>query len=396
MKVTIVGAGFAGLTLAYELQKLGLEVEVHERLRQPGGLLGTTTREFGLVESAANALLANAEVEALFGELGLEFATRLPERKKRFIFWDGPTRWPLSPPATFKLLWRAGRLALGERDLMPRTGESIANWGRRFGGVDFAERLLEPGLQGIYAGDPERMSAVLVLKGALGGKPPRGQLKGSVAPKGGMGELMTALARKVNVHYKSNYEMPEKLDGPLVVASSAWTAADFLRPRRPELAARLERAEALPLVSVTCFFDPKPTDPRGFGCLFPRAQGFSALGVLFNDCIFDQRSNKRSETWILGGAGGANIAAEDDAQILARIEADRRRLSGSRDAPLDFAITRWPRAIPHYTLEWERTLLDIDPEPPLYLHGNYLGDLGLARLYGRSRKLARLIEETHG
>ena len=182
MKVTVVGAGFAGLTVAHELQKLGFEVVVHERHRHPGGLLGTTTRPHGLVEGAANALLANADVEALFGELGLEFAARKPERTKRFIYWDGPSRWPLSVPATGKLLWRAASLALGQKALMPRKGESIAEWGRRFGGADFCERLLVPGLQGIYAGAPEKLSAVLVLRAAFGGKPARGRFKGSVAP----------------------------------------------------------------------------------------------------------------------------------------------------------------------------------------------------------------------
>jgi len=396
MRVTVVGAGFAGLTVAYELQKLGFEVVVHERHRHAGGLLGTMTRAYGLVETGANALLANAEVENLFGELGLEFAERKPERTKRFIYWDGITRWPLSPGATLKLLWRAGRLATGQKDLMPRREESIASWGRRFAGADFTERLLVPGLQGIYAGDPEKMSATLVLRAALGPKLARGRFKGSVAPRRGMIELIAALEAKVQVRYKSNYEMPDSLEGPLVIAGSPWAAAGILRPREPDLAARLDRAEPLPLVSVTCFFDRKLTDPRGFGCLFPRPQGFSALGVLFNDCIFDQRSSVRSETWIFGGAGGGDIAAEDDAQILARLEADRRRLSASNEAPLDFVITRWPRAIPHYSLTWERTLLELDPKPPLYLHGNYLGDLGLARLYSRSRRLAQLIKENHG
>ncbi len=54
------------------------------------------------------------------------------------------------------------------------------------------------------------------------------------------------------------------------------------------------------LVSATAFFSPHPQDLHGFGVLFPRDSGVSALGVLFNADIFPNRSTLRSETWISG------------------------------------------------------------------------------------------------
>lgn len=403
--VTIVGAGFAGLTLAYELLEQGLQVEIHEKESHAGGLLGTRHTSFGLVETAANALLANADIELLFAELNLKFAERRFERRKRYIYWEKPRRWPLPLRDTVRLIINALRVSFGHEALLPEAGESIASWARRFGGKAFEERVLVPGLQGIYAGDAEKMSAVLILKAMFGDKPKRHRLKGSVAPAGGMGALIRALEKHIiakggAIHYKSDFTLPASLPGPTVITTSAWAAAALTRAHHPRLSELLARAESLPLVSVTAFFSERAGDPRGFGCLFPRAQGFSALGVLFNSCIFEGRASRsdaaRSETWILGGAHEPNILAENDTQILQRIERDRQRLNPDTAAPVHVEIVRWPRAIPHYTLDWERKLMQLNPKPPLYIHGNYLGEIGLARIYARSRRLAEQIKEQYG
>ena len=151
----------------------------------------------------------------------------------------------------------------------------------------------------------------------------------------------------------------------------------------------------LPSYKSTCFFAPQDSDLKGFGCLFPRGQGFHALGVLFNDCLFEGHSRgARSETWILGGAGQDDIVACDQEQILRRILEDRARLGSDFVRPLHFELTGWPRAIPHYTVEWEATLkAGLRAEPPLYLHGNYLGGLGLSKIYSASRALASRLRQ---
>lgn len=399
--VTVVGAGFAGLTVAYELVHAGFNVTVHERNERPGGLLYTHRTAYGLVETAANALLSNLEIENLFAELGLAFAERKATRKKRYIYWNKPSRWPLSLSTSARAVIQGIRLSLGKEDLLPIAGESISEWARRFAGEEFEQRLLAPGLQGIYAGDPENMSAVLILKTLLADRPPKGKQKGSVAPAGGMGALTKALADSIEeqggkIIYDSTFEIPEHITEPTIVATSAWNAAELLKHRKPAAAAQLAACESLPLVSATCFFEPSHTDLKGFGCLFPRQQGFRSLGTLFNESIFEGRSRVRSETWILGGARTLDITAHQDEQILEAILADRKKMCGATAAPLDYKFTRWNRAIPHYTLAWERTLLALHVEPPLYLHGNYLGEVGLSRIYSRSKRLAQQLKENHG
>ncbi len=398
--VTVVGAGFSGLTLAYYLQKEGLQVTLVECQARCGGLISSVRNEFGLVESAANALLADVDTEALFKDLGVEFATRGVARKKRYIFWNSPSRWPLSLFSTLRLMWFGFLFKLGVNSVLPRPEESVRTWARRVVDIDFEQRLLTPALQGIYAGDSGRLSAQLLISGMLSGQKKKGALQGSVAPKDGMGALIEALrvhiveaGAKVMTH--TQYELPQDLKHPTVICTSAWDAAKIVLKAQPDLAMRLERCESLPIVSVTAFFEPHSDDLQGFGCLFPRSRGFTSLGVLFNSVIFGQRSRQRSETWIMGGADHPGIVDFSDDEILAILCADRLLFSGKDVRPIYFKISRWPRGLPHYTVEWERELRDLQIDPPLFLHGNYLGDLGLARIRARSQNLARRIKDEY-
>jgi oxygen-dependent protoporphyrinogen oxidase len=218
-----------------------------------------------------------------------------------------------------------------------------------------------------------------------------------------MGELMSALTnslseRGAEIHFESRFEIPEVITTPIVLATSAWQASELLKSARPKLATKLAHVESLPLLSVTCFFKHGNKDLRGFGCLFPRRQKFHSLGVLFNDCIFAGRARAgiRSETWILGGAHNRDIAAVSDDEILRRILQDRGRLGGDDVPPLDYKIQRWTRALPHYTCDWAKHLEDVHDDPPIYLHGNYLGEIGLSRIYARSIRLAVQLKASYG
>ncbi len=402
MKVTIVGAGFAGLTLAYQLLELGIEVEIFEKQGKVGGLIDTLPDENGMVETAANALMSDRNVENLFADLNLTFAERLPSAKKRYIFWEKPSRWPLSWSTSFKAakgLFNA--FVRGDEEAWPESGESVEEWATRLVNREFCERMVAPALQGIYAGDVRKLSASLILKSMLKDRPPKGDFKGSVAPPGGMGELMDKLAGYIEqkgsrIQLKTAFTMPEYITNPLVIATSAWSAADLLKSAKPQMAQILERCESLPLIRAVCFFQPSDDDLEGFGCLFPTPAKFNSLGVLFDNCVFSERSKVRAESWIIGGALNPSALTASDPEVIDAIVADRYRLMGSRARPLTYQITRWQRALPHYTCAWEDALRDLKNEPPLYLHGNYLGQLGLSRILNRSVALAAEIKANHG
>lgn len=395
--VTIVGAGFSGLSLAYQLRRRGIGVHVVDSQANPGGLIATRKTDYGLVETAANAVVADKDIEALFADLGVEFAVDLKSKKRRYVYWRGLSRWPLPLGPSLRLMKIPVLRAAGAESLRPLTDESAAAWARRVAGEDFEERLLSPALQGIYAGDTERMSAEFTVRALYEG----GRRGASRAPKGGMEELIRAFVRwletnGVKFEFEHSFRLESKPEDPVVLATSAWAACETLRACYPELSQTLAKCESLPLITVTAFFDRSESDREGFGCLFPRPQGFRSLGVIFNSSVFGGRSEEqlRSETWIFGGAHDRGAVDLSDNQIGEALSRDRRRLNGGAHAPRELVITRHARALPHYTLEWARELRRLEVPHPLYLHGNYLGDLGLASIYQRSKRLAGQIEET--
>jgi oxygen-dependent protoporphyrinogen oxidase len=386
---TIIGAGFSGLVTAFYLTRAGWRVEIHEREQRAGGMLATRQTVHGPVETAANGLLNSARLEELSAAINVPLLTTLPASRKRYIWREKPRRWPLGLAETARL---AGGVAWHARRLGPFPNETIAAWGRRVLGAGAAKFLLATGLSGIYAGDAERLSATLILRRTRAAQKPA--RRGTVAPAGGMQALVDGLTdyleqRGAVFHYGSAFTP----DGatPTVLCVNAPAAAQALAGVAPAVSQALSRIEMLPVVTATCFYPPGAARYEGFGCLFPRGYGWRALGVLFNTSIFAGRGAGVSETWILGGATDKDVISLSDDDLTTLLTDEHNRLHDRNDAPLAVHITRWPQALPHYTVELEQMLAALPPLPPkLVLCGNYLGGIGLTKIVERA---ATLLEE---
>ena len=389
--ITVVGAGFSGLTTAYLLTKAGREVRIVEKSERAGGLIRTTRTEHGLVETAANGILNSARLEAMCADIGVPLLPTRADARRRFIYRGNPRQLPLS-------FAEALRIPLGlitnATHLRPQPFETIAHWGARVLGKGATEFLLSPALGGIYAGDPNRLSASLIFGHAnlpahlQTYRPQKARVRGTVAPPNGMQQLIDGLVdylRDKGVPINFSEVQPLNTDEPTVVCLSAGAATEYLADASPEVSHELARVEMLSLLTATCFFDKDAASLKGFGCLFPHDQGFRARGVLFNDCIFEGRGPAHSETWIFGGALDPNVVNLSDEELTSSILADRARFYGRQDSPLAVHIKRWPNALPHYSIDLERTLINL-PEPPpnIALAGNYLGRIGLAKIFERA------------
>jgi protoporphyrinogen oxidase len=299
--------------------------------------------------------------------------------------------------------------------------ESVAEWGERIFGQNFVSHILTPALQGIHAAPAETLHAGAVLSRFFESATQHRRResvspKGSVAPRGGMQDLVDALVRQLELQgVEIKLNCPAQLEDwrsteKLIVAGSARDAARFFSDSDPSWRSSWSEAESedldntieslakvdmLGLISVTLHRKRKFCD--GFGAVFADAHQHGFLGVLQNDSIFDGRSDQRSEaaseTWILGGYEQDRAwLARTDAEILAEIERYRRRFHArspsEHEEILNSEIHRWPDAIPHYNSTiGQSAALWSKPRERWALTGNYLGNIGTAGFFIRAESL---------
>lgn len=403
--VTVIGAGFSGLSAAYELQRAGYAVEVVERNAAPGGLISTLRTEWGLVETAATGALSTVRLEALAEDIGVQLLCPARTARKRYIYRSGPSRFPLRASELPRFAGFVAKLALNRSALAPRVQESVRNWATRVMGVGAARYLVEGALQGIYSGNPERLSASLILGRFFRKMPrePRPRQRGIVAPAGGMGELIAALydklrERGVVFRTQDAYTFDGPPRYPHVVATGAGSARSLLDHVAPDIASALQSIQLSTMITITAFFTEHCI--HGFGCLFPPVERRRALGVLVNTDIFPNRSRDYvAETWILGGAPGASaLRAADlmqltDEQLIELVVDERHSAFGIGGKPVGYRVTRWPESIPHYSVELESALPVLERGAEnLFLHGNYMGHIGLAKILDRAAALPAQLE----
>ncbi|MEV7084602.1 protoporphyrinogen oxidase [Streptomyces sp. NPDC093085] len=170
--VVVIGGGIAGLTAAHRLTGAGIRVTVLEASGRLGGKLRTGEIEGVPVDLGAESLLARRpEAVGLAGAVGLGDALQPPTATTASLWTGGALRpmpkghvmgVPGDPAALAGLLSERGLARLAEEPGLPPTevGDDVAVGGylaERLG-REVVDRLVEPLLGGVYAGDAYRLS----------------------------------------------------------------------------------------------------------------------------------------------------------------------------------------------------------------------------------------------
>lgn len=387
-KVKIVGSGISGLSIAYFLVKKNIPVEIYEKSAKPGGLLQTEVKNNFIVEPAANAFLASKTLEDISEEIGCELLVTEDSAKKRFLFIQNQmSRWPLSLMESFWFLWRLICFILSSQRA-PRDLESVESWGERKFGQAFTEKILSTFLQGVYAGDIKEMSASYIYK-SLFVRLPKKNLRGSVAPRRGMQEWcvrLTEYLKQQGVVFHYNTKIEKLNQGELSVLAMRMDEAF-------SLLGLSHRLVMLPLVRVTVGFKQPQKKIEGFGVLIHPQETLKSLGVLSNNYIFKQESKVYNESWILGGVKFLDIDEYSDEKILDLVQQDRQKLLGAIDEFSESYIHRWPQALPHTTIAFEKLMKELRLPPGVWLTGNYVGGIGLTKIIEYNKNLAGQISD---
>lgn len=173
-RLFVIGGGISGLATAFRLRQrfqereVALDLKLLEAEERVGGKIRSEREDGYLMEWGPNGFLDNKpDTLALCSDLGIE-GDMLPSHElaqKRYVFSEGRLhRVPESPLPFFRsqLLSRRGRMRILREPLArvtpPGLDTSIAEFGRRRLGREAAEKLLDPMVSGIFAGDPALLS----------------------------------------------------------------------------------------------------------------------------------------------------------------------------------------------------------------------------------------------
>ena len=400
--VTVVGGGFAGLVMAYSLDRKGYRVRLVESESRLGGLIRTTYAPEGIAESAAHSILATPVVKKFLDELEIEVTEVRPCSKARYILREGKMRkFPLHFSEALRAFFRLFfRFTLSFRH---QEGLTLAQWGESFLGKPALDYLLSPFVRGIYAAEPCEMSVSaafpLLLKLNLrnwrvGNFFKRKERAVMVAPQRGMSSIIEKLSADLKTRLGDRlvlgvpvHDLASMGGENLILTVPAYRAANLLEKDDPELALALSEVTYTAIISVTVFVSKKDleTQPLGVGVLMPQKENRKCLGILFNSSSFEGRvfdeNRDLSLTVMLGGSTSPEIVGLRDEEIMSRVQCELDSLFHLKKSPEKYFIHRWIRGIPLYDsrLEaaWNAAQRGWCSSAGRILFGNYTGKVSL-------------------
>jgi protoporphyrinogen/coproporphyrinogen III oxidase len=452
--VAIIGAGIAGLTAAYRLHQRGFRVQVFERSAQAGGAIRTLREDGWLAECGPNSVQSGApELKQLVTDLGLgpELVPANPAAKKRFIVCGGQfVPVPMGPGQFLGTPLFGARTKLSlftellTRPRLRNTDVSLAELVRSHYTQELVDYAVNPLIAGIYAGDPEKLS----VKNAFPSLWEAERLKGSL-PRG---MIALAKAKRAPGEPKPKGTPPivsfrlglQQLTDTLVAALPAGTVAlntcvDTIIPGAPHRLVCTRGAEKCggefdfvvlavpapalaqltfgtlgerPLASLDNILHPPVSSLflgyrrdqvahalDGFGGLTPAKEQRDALGILFSSTLFPGRAPEGhvALTVFAGGMRQPEHARLGTEKLLARLQRDLTELVGVRGDPVFVRHSFWPKAIPQYTLGYERYLETMtrleQTHRGLFIGGQCRDGISLPDCLKSGEKLARRVAE---
>jgi protoporphyrinogen/coproporphyrinogen III oxidase len=423
--VIVIGGGISGLAAAYALRRqateagLSLHCTVLEAAPVWGGKIVTHRLGELIMEAGPDSFLSQKPGALQLCEqlgLGEQLINTNPMEKKAFVFSHGRLHelpeglitfvpHQLGPFLRSGLLSWCGLTRMGLDLVIPRrraeSDESLASFLRRRFGREAFERVMEPLMAGIYAGDAEQMSLRAtfprfheleqrhgsVIRGMMAARKVRAQAGPGTLPnrtmfvtlRNGLGDLIAALvdrlqkdgvvlkpaARVAALRVRSHqigrwmYDIISD-DGTaisadaLILASPAYGSAELVRPLSPAAAGLLEQIPYASTATVSLVYETHALATRleGSGFVVPRVEGRELLAATWTSLKWPFRASARdvSVRCYVGGVGREAVLRQDDESLSRCVRDELRAIAGIAATPRYVEVNRWERAMPQYVL----------------------------------------------
>ena len=445
-QVVIVGGGISGLSAAYDLARAGADCIILEKQPRLGGVIETRSWENCLIDCGPDSFISQKpEALTLIRELGLESevigsndrqrSTYILKNGRLVALPDGvmmivPSR--VMPMVRSPLLSWAAKIRMG-LELFRRPGyspdRSVADFVIDHFGQETLDYLAEPLLSGVYGGDPSQLSVASVLPRFLQMEAQYGSLGRAVfkarrkAPpggggslfrtlKGGLGTLVDALSKRVNVRQAEAVAIERREGGfqvraggdwmdadQVVIACPAHAAAALLAGVDGELARLLSGIPYSSSLTLSLIYRESEFDGQraGFGFLVPKRERQRLAACTFVGAKFPYRApeDKIVLRCFFGGVGDEAVLSESDDALLAIAREELRRILGLTAVPVFHAISRWPRSMAQYIVGHGSRVREIKDRaaaiPGLYLAGNAYEGIGIPDCIRTGREAAKRI-----
>ncbi len=431
--VVIVGGGISGLATAFSLHekasKAGLSIRctILESDTSWGGKIVTHRIGEIVTEAGPDSFLSQKQAGLdLCMKLGLadQLINTNETGKKACVLYGGrlhdlPEGLLSFVPKQLGPFFRSGLLSwtgLARMGLEfavppgPSTGdESLAAFlCRRFGAQAY-ERVLEPLMAGIYAGNAEQMSLRAtfprffeleqqhgsVVRGMMAAKKAASPVSTAqprrtmfVSLKNGLGDLVTALttrltqqgvelrlgarvdALRVRSHELGRWIYDLILhDGSalsaegLVLATPAYVSAELLRPLTPIAGGLLDMIPYASTATIAMAFPRTLTSAiEGFGFIVPRREQRHLIAATWTSLKWPHRAptDQLLVRCYVGGVGREDILQLGDQMLTATVREELATVCGIRVEPSYTEVNRWWKAMPQYTLGHLDRLAQLD------------------------------------
>ncbi|MBI5453434.1 MAG: protoporphyrinogen oxidase, partial [Deltaproteobacteria bacterium] len=428
------------------------EILLIERKDRLGGNIRTERANGFLIEGGPDCFLSEKpwamELCKRVG-LGDELLPTNEQNRKTFVLSRGklhvlpegvilmvPTK--ILPLATSSLISIPGKIRMALELFVPKRkgqgDESLGDFVRRRLGTEALEKIAEPLVAGVHAGDPETMSVRASFpkfvqleedygslikgmlkkmellksthKGAAPAGPPKKKVTMFMTLKNGLGALIETLQEKVssskdtsistgvNVSgverkgdaYEITIEGGERISADAVVIAAPAYAAASLAKFDKDLSDKLLTIPYVSTATVSIAFRKKDVKHplNGFGFVVPKVEKRKIMAATWTSVKFSHRAPEDSVLirCFVGGSKDTSLLGASDEEMVKTVRQELKDIMGIDAEPVLSRVFRWMNSMPQYTIGHEDRVAWIDERvagyPGFYLVGSAYHGIGIS------------------